>query len=103
MDIGDVGDIHPKYKQEVGRRLALLALANTYGKRVTVSSGPVFKSLKIEGSTVVVSAASVPHPVAVRFGWNKVAEPNLCNAEKLPALPFRTGEVPLRDGLAHVA
>ena len=67
------------------------------------TGGFVAAEAVIEGSTVVVSAASVPHPVAVRFGWNKVAEPNLCNAEKLPALPFRTGDVPVRDSLAHVA
>ena len=33
MDIGDARDIHPLNKQEVGRRLALLALARTYGRK----------------------------------------------------------------------
>lgn len=44
----------------------------------------------IEGNTVVVSADSVAEPKAVRFGWNEAAEPNLGNAEGLPASPFRT-------------
>jgi len=42
MDIGNLRDIHPKNKQEVGRRLALWALANDYGRDV-VYSGPVYK------------------------------------------------------------
>jgi sialate O-acetylesterase len=41
MDIGNLADIHPKNKQEVGRRLALWALAQDYGRDV-VYSGPVF-------------------------------------------------------------
>ncbi len=42
MDIGNLTDIHPKNKQEVGRRLALWALANDYGRHV-VYSGPIYK------------------------------------------------------------
>ena len=40
IDIGNQDDIHPKNKQEVGRRLALLALRKTYGKDV-VAEAPV--------------------------------------------------------------
>jgi len=32
----------------------------------------------------------VKQPVAVRFGWNQLAEPNLANGAGLPASPFRT-------------
>ena len=42
MDIGNLSDIHPKNKQEVGRRLALWALANDYGRDV-VYSGPIYR------------------------------------------------------------
>ncbi|MCH5376498.1 MAG: 9-O-acetylesterase, partial [Planctomycetes bacterium] len=45
---------------------------------------------EIVGDTVVVSAESVDKPVAVRFGWDQEAEPNLSNKEGLPASPFRT-------------
>ena len=38
-------------------------------------------------------------PVAVRFAWHKLAEPNLVNAAGLPAAPFRVGAVPQRDRL----
>ncbi|RKU26539.1 9-O-acetylesterase [Candidatus Poribacteria bacterium] len=44
----------------------------------------------IEGNTIIVSSQSVTNPIAVRFGWNQVAEPNLVNKEGLPASPFRT-------------
>lgn len=131
-DIGDVRDIHPKNKQEVGRRLALWALAKTYGRDL-VYSGPLYDTMTVEGSkirvkfqhvggglksrdgkplsdftiagedgkfvsatatidgpTVVVESPEVAKPVAVRFAWRDDAEPNLCNAEGLPASPFRT-------------
>jgi sialate O-acetylesterase len=52
MDIGDVNDVHPKNKQEVGRRLALWALAKTYGQTGIVCSGPIYKSTKIEGDKI---------------------------------------------------
>lgn len=42
MDIGNLTDIHPKNKQEVGRRLALWALAHDYGRDV-IHSGPIYR------------------------------------------------------------
>ena len=45
---------------------------------------------EIDDATVLVSSDSVTDPVAVRFGWSNVAEPNLSNKEGLPASPFRT-------------
>jgi sialate O-acetylesterase len=52
MDIGDVRDIHPRNKQEVGRRLSLWALAKTYHQKNVVFSGPLYKKMKIEGSRI---------------------------------------------------
>jgi sialate O-acetylesterase len=134
-DIGNVRDIHPRNKQDVGARLALWALAKTYGKQDVVYSGPLYRGMKVEGDsirlsfdhvggglvsrdgedltwftiagkdlefvkakavidgdTVVVSADGVKNPVAVRFGFDQVAEPNLSNKAGLPASPFRTKE-----------
>ena len=49
IDIGEAKDIHPKNKQDVGKRLALNALAKVYGKDIAYS-GPMYKSMKNEGS-----------------------------------------------------
>jgi sialate O-acetylesterase len=53
IDIGDANDIHPKNKQDVGKRLALWALAKTYGKKL-VYSGPIYKSMRIEGHNIIL-------------------------------------------------
>jgi sialate O-acetylesterase len=53
IDIGDAVDIHPKNKQDVGKRLALNALAKVYGKDVAFS-GPLYKSMKIDGSKIII-------------------------------------------------
>jgi sialate O-acetylesterase len=50
-DIGNTTDIHPTNKQEVGRRLALWALAKTYGKSL-VYSGPLYRSMSVEGDAI---------------------------------------------------
>ncbi len=133
-DLGNVEDIHPRNKQDVGNRLALWALAKTYGIDNLVYSGPFYKSMKIEGdairlnfdhigsglmskdgsltgfeianadqkfvkataiidgTTVIVSKNGVKNPVAVRFGWSIISEPNFFNKEGLPAAPFRTDQ-----------
>jgi sialate O-acetylesterase len=53
MDIGNFNNIHPSNKQDVGARLAGLALANDYGKPI-VASGPLYKSFKISGNTLIL-------------------------------------------------
>jgi len=53
-DYGDELDIHPKKKDPVGYRLALAAQAVAYGKDV-VYSGPTFKSMRTEGSRVILN------------------------------------------------
>ena len=51
IDLGDAKDIHPRNKREVGRRLALCALANTYGKKITWS-GPWFRAMEPAGQAI---------------------------------------------------
>ncbi|MCX6906673.1 MAG: 9-O-acetylesterase [Verrucomicrobia bacterium] len=142
-DIGNYKNIHPTNKQEVGRRLALLALKNVYGQSDLVCSGPTFKAMAIEGDkirirfdniggglasrdskplnwfeiigketdwtkadaaiegdSVVLSSDKVKEPAAMRFAWDKSAEPNLMNKEGLPASAFRSGKEPQMDILS---
>ena len=51
IDIGDETDIHPKNKQEVGRRLSLIARANLYNEKIAYS-GPIYDSYIIEENTI---------------------------------------------------
>ncbi len=49
IDIGDAVNIHPKNKQEAGRRLALIALANVYQQKV-IFLGPQFSQCEARGA-----------------------------------------------------
>jgi len=51
IDIGDAIDIHPTNKQDVGKRLALNALAKVYEKDIAYS-GPMYNSMELEGSKI---------------------------------------------------
>lgn len=48
----DLSDIHPPFKWEIGRRLALLALASDYDKNDLVSQGPIFDKMKLKGRSI---------------------------------------------------
>ncbi|MFO1004124.1 MAG: sialate O-acetylesterase, partial [Planctomycetaceae bacterium] len=137
-DIATLNDIHPPNKQDVGLRLAQLALKNDYGKADVVANSPEFDRLEIlndrlkltfkntagglktrdgkpashfeivgvgsngfqpatasiEGDAVVLSSDKVTSPVAFRFAWHMLAEPNLCGGTGLPVGAVRGGEVP---------
>jgi sialate O-acetylesterase len=54
LDVGDAADIHPRDKQTVGRRLALLARRDHYGEAV-VSDGPLPERIVRDGATLRIS------------------------------------------------
>jgi sialate O-acetylesterase len=54
LDIGNPENIHPSNKQDVGKRLAALALSRTYNKEVP-SSGPVFESADVEDNKMILN------------------------------------------------
>jgi len=51
MDIGEAKNVHPKNKQDVGDRLARIALAKVYGRQIEFS-GPVYQSMKIGNNKI---------------------------------------------------
>lgn len=70
-DIGDQNDIHPKDKQDVGLRLALVALAKTYG-RIVESSGPVLVSTKPEGGNLRLAFSHAEGGLTLQGETNRV-------------------------------
>jgi len=67
IDIGNPGDIHPQNKQEVGRRLALWALATTYGRKGEYT-GPLYRDATITGNTVRIRFTHVDKGLVARDG-----------------------------------
>jgi sialate O-acetylesterase len=53
VDVGDERDIHPRNKQDVAHRLALAAAKVAYGENI-VTSGPVYRSMQIDGNQIKI-------------------------------------------------
>ena len=66
-DIGEAGDIHPRNKWEVGRRLALQAQKNIYGQDVQAGS-PVATGITVDGGVARIEFAAVGQGLTVRMG-----------------------------------
>lgn len=67
IDIGEADDIHPKNKQEVGRRLALIADKLVY-KKDGVAYSPIYKSFRKEGSRIRISFANIGSGLSIKEG-----------------------------------
>lgn len=65
IDIGEADDIHPRNKQDVGKRLALWALANSYGKEMEYS-GPVYQSMSKKDNQVTLTFSHVGSGLKVK-------------------------------------
>jgi sialate O-acetylesterase len=71
-DIGESEDIHPRNKQDVGRRLALAAEAIAYGKSVSYS-GPIYESMAVEGGKIRLRFQHADGGLAVKDGEGKLS------------------------------
>lgn len=67
IDIGEADDIHPRNKQDVGKRLALAAHDIAYGQEI-VSSGPRYRSMTVNGRSIVLSFDHVGTGLVVGAG-----------------------------------
>ncbi len=68
IDIGEEKNIHPKNKQEVGRRLSLWALGEVYGKKVASTSGPLPAGHEVKGDKIVLKFSHADGGLAARKG-----------------------------------
>lgn len=64
IDLGEANDIHPRNKQDVGRRLARWALADIYGADV-LAGGPVLQKAQFDGDTVTLTFEQVGSGLAI--------------------------------------
>ena len=55
IDIGEAGDIHPKNKQDVGKRLARWAMRDCYGDKNIAVSGPLYAGHTVKGDKIRIS------------------------------------------------
>ena len=67
IDIGDPDNVHPKDKQDVGARLARIALARVYGREIEYA-GPAFKSMQVEGDAIRLQFSHLGGGLVARGG-----------------------------------
>ena len=121
LDAGMKTGIHPGKKKVAGERLARLALVKTYGMKGVTAESPYYTGMEVKNDTVIVSfdpynfqvagkdrvfypakawiqrskmlvkSERVPHPVAVRYGFENYVEGDLFG-EDLPVSSFRSDD-----------
>ncbi|HCE45765.1 MAG TPA: hypothetical protein DET40_19655 [Lentisphaeria bacterium] len=80
IDLGDAGNIHPARKLEVGQRLAGWAMSQVYGTKAEFS-GPVYDSMKVEGSNIRISFKHIGDGLASKDG-TELKWFAICGADK---------------------
>ena len=65
IDVGEAANLHPPRKEEIGDRLALWALANTYGEKREYS-GPLYESMRVEGNSIRLAFQHVGNGLELR-------------------------------------
>lgn len=68
LGLGEAENIHPRNKQEVGRRLALWALGTVYDQKGVITSGPLPRRHKVRGGEVVISFQHTDGGLTARSG-----------------------------------
>lgn len=81
-DIGNAKDIHPTNKQDVGLRLAAIALNNVYGKK-QIYSGPTFKSQEIKGNQIILTFDNIGSGLSTSDNSENVKGFEIAGADKV--------------------
>jgi len=89
IDTCEDGDLHPLNKQDAGYRLALVALANTYGFKDLAWSGPVFDPMKVVDGKAILTFKHAADGLVAR-PLPATYRPNL----RKPELPPQPLELP---------
>jgi sialate O-acetylesterase len=82
IDVGDPADIHPRNKQDVGKRLALAARSVAYGDKQVVYSGPTFESMTIDGSRIRIKFNNLGSGLWVKDQYGYVRGFAVASADK---------------------
>lgn len=67
-DLGDLNNMHPPHKRQVGERLALWALRCDYGRKDIEPSGPLFTGMSLEGGRAVLHFAHIGGGLVAKGG-----------------------------------
>jgi sialate O-acetylesterase len=91
-DVGNAKDIHPTNKQDVGLRLAAIALNNVYGK-TQIYSGPTFKSQQIKGNQITLTFNNIGSGLAAGDNSENVKGFEIAGADKV----FHSAKAIIKD------
>ncbi len=80
-DIGDSSNIHPKDKQDVGKRLAAIALHNVYREN-NVYNGPAYSSMKTDGNKAIISFTNIGGGLEVHDKYGYIKGFEIAGADK---------------------
>ncbi|MBD0831622.1 sialate O-acetylesterase [Aestuariibaculum sediminum] len=80
-DIGNINNIHPKNKQDVGKRLAQWALTKNYNDKGKAFSGPIYREVKKEGQKMVIYFDYAED--GLMKNGDELTEFEICGADKI--------------------
>lgn len=103
-DIGNPANIHPKDKQDVGKRLAAVALHDVYSKQGEYMS-PLYQSMKVDGNKIILSFSHAENGwfVKDKYGYLKGFEIAAADKKFYPAKAIFDGDkiVVFQDGIVE--
>jgi sialate O-acetylesterase len=96
-DVGNAGDIHPRNKKDVGKRLSFLAL-NRISNVATADSGPVFKAVEFQNSKAILTFDHVENGFLIKDNYGYIKGFEVAGEDQ--KFYFAQGQIV--DGKIHV-